>query len=79
MLDDYEAEARTRDVTLGALGKLPEQFIQNRLTTTESREHRRLKTALLLADSSDTFIALARQGKAPRPWVNKRLRELGYR
>ncbi len=27
----------------------------------------------------DTFVALAREGKAPRRWLTRRLTELGYR
>ncbi len=78
---DIEHDARTRSEGLEAQGRLPAGFTQKHhpLTTAEQRELRRLKTAMLLADGPDTYVALAREGKAPRRWLTRRLTELGYR
>ncbi len=81
LLDDLEREARERSEGLEAQGRLPAGFTQKHypLTTSEQRELRRLKTALLLAEDADTFVALARENTMPAGWLERRLKELGIR
>ncbi len=81
LFDDLERDARQRSEGLEAQGRLPAGFTQKHypLTASEQRELRRLKTALTLADSADTFVALVNEDQVPRGWLEKRLTELGIR
>ncbi len=79
LLLDIDQEARTIARGLESNGKLPPGFCDKhyQLLPYEQRELRRLKTAMLLADGPDTYVALARENKMPRGWMERRLRELG--
>ncbi len=79
LLDDLEREARQGSEGLEAQGRLPAGFTQKHypLTANEQRELRRLKTAMLLADGPDTYVALARENTMPAGWLQRRLTELG--
>ncbi len=81
LLLDVDQEHRTRARGLEGNGRLPKGFYDKHygLLPYEERERKRLKTALLLAEDADTFVALAREGRAPRRWLTRRLTELGYR
>ncbi len=78
---DLDQQARTHARGLEGNGRLPKGFYDKHygLLPHEERERRRLKTALLLAQDPDTFVALVHEGKAPRRWLTRRLTELGYR
>ncbi len=78
---DLEHEARTRSNTLEAQGKLPAGYAAHHypLNKTEQRELQRYRLAGLLASDASTYVALSHEGRAPRRWLDRRLRELGYR
>ncbi len=81
LLLDVDQQARTRARGLEDNGKLPAGFCDKHygLLPHEERERRRLKTALLLAEDADTFVALARENTMPGGWLERRLTELGIR
>ncbi len=81
LLLDVDQQARTRARGLEGNGRLPKGFYDKHygLLPHEEREKRRLKTALLLAEDADTFVALARENTMPTGWLQRRLRELGVR
>ncbi len=81
LLIQLEHEARQRALTLRDTGKLHWTFIAEHYPPNPAyeREARHLNTALKLADNADTFVALIKEGRAPRQWMRARLRELGVR
>ncbi len=81
LLLDVDQEARTLARGLEGNGLLPKGFCDKHygLLPYEEREKRRLKTALLLAEDPDTFVALANEDQVPRGWLERRLKELGIR
>ncbi len=81
LLDDLEHDARERSENLERDGRLPPGFTAKhyRISQDEHADFKRHKTALLLAQDPDTFVALVHEGKAPRRWLTRRLTELGYR
>ncbi len=81
LLLDLDQQARTRARGLEGNGRLPKGFYDKHygLLPHEEREKRRLKTALLLAEDADTFVALARENTMPTGWLQRRLTELGIR
>ncbi len=81
LLLDVDQQARTRARGLEGNGRLPKGFYDKHygLLSHEERERRRLKTALLLAEDADTFVALARENTLPGGWLERRLKELGIR
>ncbi len=80
LLDDLEREARERSEDLERDGRLPEGFAAQHypLPPADYADLKRHKTALLLSQDPDTFVALVHEGKAPRHWLTRRLTELGY-
>ncbi len=81
LLLDADQQARTLARGLEGNGRLPKGFYDKHygLLPYEERERRRLKTALLLAEDPDTFVALARENTLPAGWLERRLKELGIR
>ncbi len=81
LLLDVDQQARTIARGLEGNGRLPKGFYDKHygLLPHEERERRRLKTALLLAEDSDTFVALARENTMRAGWLQRRLTELGIR
>ncbi len=81
LLLDVDQEARTLARGLEGNGRLPKGFYDKHygILPHEERERRRLKTALLLAEDPDTFVALARENTMPAGWLQRRLTELGIR
>ncbi len=74
-------DARKRSWGLEAIGKLPTGFTAEHypLTTNEQRELQRYRLAGLLATDPSSYVALSHEGRAPRRWLDRRLKELGYR
>ena len=83
LLHDLEREARERSEDLERDGRLPPGFTAERypLPPDDYTELRRLKSALLLAEDADTFVALAKKRPVPRErsWFLRRIAEIQRR
>ncbi len=83
LLLDLEHEARERSENLERDGRLPPGFTAKHypMPAADYTELRRLKSALLLAEDADTFVALANNRPVPRErsWFLRRLAEIQRR
>lgn len=76
LLDECDSEARRRSRSLEAQGRLPQGFTKTYypLTPGEHQQLRRLRAALLAADTWDVFAALAHGRPVPAHRIRARYR-----